>query len=424
LRRLIAAAAVAGVVFGTVAVVSAQEATDPPVDHVTVRAGEGLWAVARRVCPGNLVAQFQGLQAANPWLEGVQLHPGTVLHFTPLEGCQVAATTEAPATTDEITLPPTTEVPTSTTTTTVAPTTTGTVAPTSTAPPATTTTSSVAPSTTTAPTTTSGPNQCPEPRHEPGGSDGMGGCWPGEFNTGVPEGVTLTPYTGSYTISSGTFDARQFNGTVTITGPVTITRSQINGTARVQGAGRLTISDSNIHAAFNTSGFLTSNSGGVIGDRLEITGGNRSGFCDPCTLRDSFVHGQETELPAHASGVRASQNSTLIHNVLWCEPQNCSANLTGYPDFEPTQHWLIQRNLFMSGPGPTFCAFGGNSDGKPFSDDPTNAMDILFYDNVFKRDLQPQCGALGSIVAFESKSGNVWQGNVWADDGSPVPPRD
>jgi hypothetical protein len=126
LRRLVAAAAVAGVSFGSVAFVSAQEAADPPVDHVTVHAGEGLWAVARRLCPGDVAGQFQELWAANPWVEGVQLHPGTVLHYAPLDGCEVApTTTEAPATTDEVTLPPTTtEAPATTDEVTLPPTTT------------------------------------------------------------------------------------------------------------------------------------------------------------------------------------------------------------------------------------------------------------------------------------------------------------
>lgn len=371
MRRAFAVVAALAVVAGAAGF--AQSQVEPAVGHVSVRAGEGLWQVAARLCPGNVAAEFTALQRANPWYT-VGLHPGTVLHL-PEGSC----------------------------------------------PPATTTTSS----STTTTTTTVAPSACPAVPNEPGGDDPFGGCWPGPHNTGVPDDVALTTHTGSCTLTAGVYDSVRFNCGVNIDGPVTITNSSIVGTVRVRGAGHLTISDSNIAAPYNQSGFLTSGSGGLTGRRLEITGGNRSGFCDPCDLRDSFVHAQETELPAHASGIRASQHSTLVHNTLWCEPQNCSANLTGYPDFEPTLDWLIAANLFMSGSGPTFCAFGGNTSGKPYSDDPTNATDIRFVDNVFKRDLQPQCGALGSIVAFASDhEGNVWEGNRWADTGAPVPPRD
>ena len=49
----------------------------------------------------------------------------------------------------------------------------------------------------------------------------------------------------------------------------------------------------------------------------------------------------QTTSTTHASTVRQSQNATIEHNTLWCSVNDvapdggCSANLTGYGDFEP-----------------------------------------------------------------------------------------
>jgi hypothetical protein len=398
LRRLVAAAAVAGLSFGVVGFVSAQEAPEPPVDHVTVRAGEGLWAVARRVCPGNVIAQFQALQQANPWLEGVQLHPGTVLHFTPLDGCEAApTTTETPATTDEVTLP--------STTTTAAPTTTTEASTTTVA----STTTTVASTTTAAPTTT-------VPPVIPQG-------WPNADNTG-PAGA-LTPYTGSCTITTA--------GLVLDSRTITCNDLNIN-------AANVTIRNSSVVGTIdaNTDGFRFEDSivAGIAGQgtidgegftvlRSEITGGNRGIWCERCTVQDSWIHGTTVVPGNHASAVRADQFSNVIHNTLHCSAQGaCSADLTGYPDFQPTHHWNIIGNYFVTFSG-WYCAYGGNTGGKPFSADPDNATFIVFRDNVFEGGPTGTCGpgvsgvGVGWVVtSFDpARLGNVWQNNTRAEDG-------
>ena len=83
----------------------------------------------------------------------------------------------------------------------------------------------------------------------PDGTDGSGGCWPGPASTGVPAGTTLTTYTGSCALSSGTYDAKVFNCDPTINGTVTITRSRVNGSIQVASTGNLTISDSYVDAS-------------------------------------------------------------------------------------------------------------------------------------------------------------------------------
>jgi hypothetical protein len=178
---------------------------------------------------------------------------------------------------------------------------------------------------------------------------------------------------------------------------------------------------------------------------VDIVGGNRSGYCQRnCTFQDSWAHGQQLTGSQHGSGVREEQNGTFEHNTLVCDypivndvtSLGCSADLTGYPDFAPIHDNTIDRNLFLSAqqgncstcqpghPPYSFCAYGGASQGKPFSSDPSNATNQRFTDNVFQRGSLRNggsgCGDYGPVGDFDaSRSGNVFTGNVW-DDGSPL----
>lgn len=265
----------------------------------------------------------------------------------------------------------------------------------------------------------------------PDGPDGRGGCFPGPTNTG-PNG-TLTAHTGSCSLASGNYDSRTFNCDVTVSGPVSITNSQVNGSIQVTRTGNLTITDTYVDASPNgpreTRAIWNDEGGSATIVRNELVGGNGTVWCDNCTVRDSYIHGQEIRDPWHASAVRADQNATIVHNSLWCEAQpigregGCSADLTGYPDFQPTHHWQVERNLFMANnTGIGFCSYGGATGGKPYSGNAQNATYIVFRDNVFQRGPNGKCGSYGPITDFAAgRPGNVWSGNVW-DDGGTVQP--
>ena len=76
----------------------------------------------------------------------------------------------------------------------------------------------------------------------------------------------------------------------------------------------------------------------------------------------------------------------------------------------------------MASPGSSFCSYGGATPGKPFSEDPTNATNQKFTNNVFQRGGNSKCGTYGPVTSFRSGgAGNVWTGNTW-DDGTPVGP--
>lgn len=259
------------------------------------------------------------------------------------------------------------------------------------------------------------------------------GGWPDASNTGVPEGTELKPWDGDCTITdAGTvIDSALIECDLRIRArDVVITNSRILGTVILRDTEEdhsFTITDSELVAGARMGTVL--GNGHFTAERLEITGGGRSVFCSvDCTIEHSWVHGQAgdtEEEKAHLSGIRMGQDTTIRFNTIVCEGERippasgCSAALTGYGDFRPVQNNLIEGNLFKSGTA-SFCAFGGSTRDKPFSDD---VRDIRFINNVFQRDENGSCGIHAPIEAFdEGAPGNVWEGNVW-DDGEPLPPR-
>ena len=255
--------------------------------------------------------------------------------------------------------------------------------------------------------------------------------WPGESTTGVPPGTELTPFTQECVITQpgAVIDAKVINCNLRIRAKnVQITRSRIMGNVNVKPADgdfSFSIMDSEVDAGQNLiTGLGNAN---FVANRVEIKGGMRGVYCaTDCSIENSYVHGQAGDPAgkAHLSGIRMSQNTTVRNNRITCDAprippgSGCSAGLTGYGGFGPVRNNLIEGNLFIGGTS-SFCAFGGSTDGKQYSDD---ARDIRFIDNTFERGPTGKCGNLGAISAFDpSAPGNVWIGNTW-DDGSPLTP--
>jgi hypothetical protein len=338
--------------------------------------------------------------------------------------------TTSPSTTPTSTAPPTTPPTPTPTFTTSPPTPSATTSPpASTTPP---------PSTSTSTSPSSGP--CPVTgKDKPGATDHWGGCWPGPGNTGVPAGTNLTGYTGpcSITTANTVIDSKTVTcSTLTIGATnVVIRNSLLNGTdVVVKSNGSLMITDSAVVNGVRQWCFCIGDRN-FVASRVEIRGGNRSMYCAlNCTVRDSWLHGQQlgtfNGAGQHGSGLREEQQTTAIHNVLVCDypivndntSLGCSSDLTGYPDFAPIKNNTINRNLFLASSTVSFCAYGGATQGKPYSNDPTNATNQKFTENVFQRGPNGKCGPFGPITSFDvNRTGNVWSGNVW-EDGATVPP--
>ena len=277
-----------------------------------------------------------------------------------------------------------------------------------------------------------GPDPAPGPDPDPDpGPDPAPGAFPDADTTGVPPGVTLTPYAGPCTIDvDGTvIDGRVVDCDLSIQASgVVIRNSVVNGTIgndENTPGHDFVVSDSEVRVGDRVGTGIGSRD--FVARRVEVTGGNRSINCwMDCRVEASYVHGQMSDETgvSHESGIRVGARSTIVGNTITCDAPDippdagCSAGLTGYGDFAPVRDVLVQGNLFLPTTGGT-CAYGGSSLGKPFSDE---AGGIRFIDNVFQRGPTGKCGVWAPIMDFlGSLLGNVWEGNVW-DDGTPVRP--
>jgi len=260
--------------------------------------------------------------------------------------------------------------------------------------------------------------------------------WPGPTNTGVPDGVQLTAYTGPCTITTaGTvIDGKAVDCDLVIAAEnVLITRSRINGEINGgQGTGSsFRVQDSEIVNG-KRDACQCVGSDNFIALRVEIKGGNRGVYCRlNCIVQDSWIHGTDLLPLQHASAIRVEQHSIVRHNTLACDwtaisdsEIGCSADMTGYPDFAPIHDNRIERNLFVANArGLGYCAYGGTSRHKVHSNDPVNATYIAFIGNVFQRGRSRRCGTWGPIADFDpTRTGNKWSGNTW-DTGETVRPR-
>lgn len=279
----------------------------------------------------------------------------------------------------------------------------------------------------------------------PGGPDPFGGCFPGPGNTGPDPTITLTAYTGPTDIHE---DNVTIEGKIIGSPGGTPVDLRIGGTNFVLKNSVLygvitqiddpaypnpnyTVINTRIDSTGDTM-FKSAQGDGITLLNNDISGSFSGGVCSFCRVENNWFHNQwiPDGSDAHVSGYRMDQHTTLRHNTLSCELSNasintsggCSANLTGYGDWDAVEFNTIDRNLLTSTPGATyFCAYGGSSGtggGKAFADQTNN---VVFTDNVFQKGSSGTCGEAGAIVDFiPSLPGNVWTGNRW-DDGTELP---
>ena len=283
-------------------------------------------------------------------------------------------------------------------------------------------TSAPSPSPSTVPPTTA-PPVTPSPTVSPTQPPSVE--FPNAGNTGVPNGTTLTTWTGSCVITTAqTITNREFNCNVTVRANVSFVNVRVNGFVSNDGASG-SVSLTNSEVALPGVQELRA----VIGHDLtlrgvEVTGGNGGVWClADCDIRDSWIHGQKIQGTWHASAVRMEHGLTLIHNTLVCDapvqpnPEgSCSASLTGYGDYAPVENNLIQGNFFAATQYAAYCAYGGSSQGKPYSNQANN---IRFIDNVFERgslSTNRNCALYGARGDWDgTRPGNVWSGNKYSD---------
>ncbi|WP_416954168.1 DUF4082 domain-containing protein [Nocardioides sp. T5] len=261
------------------------------------------------------------------------------------------------------------------------------------------------------------------------------GGWPGPDNTGVPAGTALTPYTGPCTITS----ARTISGAdvlskcsdalVIQTTGVVIDKSLVPGVWSIYGDGdsSVTITDSDVRAGATSTGGLWGYN--ITARRVDVTGGQHSFHCnDNCEVTDSWLHDQHNpdggSFHNNAFISNGGRNMVVRHNTLHCTATlnstdgGCTADVSLFGDFGPIDNVTIDNNFLRANNSSiSYCAYGGDSDSKPYT-----ATNVRFTNNVFERGPNRRCGVYGPVTSFDrNAAGNVWTGNVW-DSGEAVNP--
>jgi hypothetical protein len=297
---------------------------------------------------------------------------------------------------------------------------------------------------------------CLSTSNVPGHTDPWGGCWPGPQNTGIPDSVTPTAYTGPCgaittpgTIIDGKTigaDGAECDLDIRTTG-VVIKNSMMYGELVMNDSftTSATITDTTIDA-----GPLNNNIPVGTGDRA-IKGSNFTatrvettrGCCgiwagSNTTVQDSWIHGQDDDEGGdeHQSGYRQGEGGVgngqnLLHNSVGCDAHfiddgdgdaaGCSAVITGYGDFATVQNNYNYRNLIVAPNSGVFCAYGGATASKPF---PLNTNNV-WTGNVFQRNVNGKCADFSGGWAVtdldQGSRGNVWSSDNIYDDGTTMP---
>ncbi len=238
---------------------------------------------------------------------------------------------------------------------------------------------------------------------------------PGPSNTGVPDGVSLSPSGGmTITQANTVIDAKAISGTVTVAAPnVVIRNSRISGNGTygvLVRSGSLTIEDSTI------SGFEN----GIAGDgwtarRIEITAVSDDGakLGDNVTMADSWIHDLTPAAGAHADGMQLQSgvvNVRVEHNTISAynasTRQNGNSALFIAPDLGPSSPGpVVITGNWLDGGNYTVYVLDGDN-GRYFIDS------ISVTNNRFGRNFE--YGPLRVNVPA------TVSGNVFADNGSAV----
>jgi hypothetical protein len=275
------------------------------------------------------------------------------------------------------------------------------------------------------------------------------GAFPDATNTGVPAGVTLTPYTGTVNSSGDcvlqtanqVIDGQTLNCNVLPRASgIVIKNSKVNGivwldTDNSASTGwSFTLQDTEVAGGYRQLAAVCCGNSTVV--RSNIHGGQTAVQCEetathPCSVTDSWLHGQldgplKPNDTYHLGGFLSDGSSagiTLKHNTIVCDvtPNSgggCTGDIQLIPNFAPISGATIQNNMLGANMGSAFCTYGGekSTSATPHSDH------IVYQDNVFQRGSNSQCAAYGPVTSFNTAGvGNVWTNNLW-DDGAPVAP--
>jgi|GEM_PF-5938858 len=274
--------------------------------------------------------------------------------------------------------------------------------------------------------------------------------FPGPSNTGVPHGVTLTPYSGPCTITTDgavisrkrvgcDLTIRARNVVIRDSSLQTVLMDQDDMHARGASGWSFSITDSVVDAGTVDGPGVCCGNYQVT--RTEMRGGHNGAQCengaDYCRLTDSWIHGQYEPAGGqrHLGGFLndGGTPATLVHNTITCDARaendegGCTGDVNLIPNFGPIAFVTVQDNYLGANPDSAYCTYAGATPGD--AGYAGQSSHIVYTGNVFGHSAsisdaaagQPsstsRCAAYGPVTGFDpSAPGNVWSGNRY-DNG-------
>ena len=274
--------------------------------------------------------------------------------------------------------------------------------------------------TTPAPTATTTPTPKPTATTAPTAPAPAAG-FPSASNTGVPAGVTLTPYTGPERITQpGTvIDSKLITTPLVIAAganDVTIRNSLIraNGYWLVlndEGATNLQITDTELDGAGNPNGDAAVGGRNYTLTRVNIhstVDGLKLG--DNVTVQDSYIHDLVMTDGSHNDGMQSlgSNNLKILHNTVIVADGSTSAIILSTGSADSMRNIRIENNLLGGG---AYTVYGGYQAG---TDDLSRVSDVVISNNRITTKVFPNGGAFGPFSSID-KPAVTTTGNVWHD---------
>jgi len=265
----------------------------------------------------------------------------------------------------------------------------------------------------------------PSKAKEAGGSRSRG-SFPSAGTTGLPAGRKLKASTSMRVRKAGAvIDGVDVRGEITVEADnVTIKNSRIVhagnwGIVQRPDTKGLVVKDSEIrgngkdrlqYAILNLGGHITisRNDMSMVSDAISTNVG---------VIEDNYLHdpvyfdGDHTDMIQSNSGPPKGQQLVIRHNTVINTLEQTAA-IALFQDFGVQHDAIIENNLLAGG---AYALYGGS--GKLGA-----SYNIKVIGNVFSREVYPTSGQYGPVAYWDNGSGNVWQGNVWADTGRPVNP--
>lgn len=279
------------------------------------------------------------------------------------------------------------------------------------------------------PPTEPAPDPDPEPEPEPEPPTPPSTGFPGPSSTGVPAGITLTPYTGPTRITApGTvIDGADITVPLVLAATahdVVIRSSRIRAEAfflvlNNEGATNLQIIDTELDGGGSGKGDAA-----VGGRNYTLTRCNIHGTVDGVklgsnvTVQDCWIHDLAIGPGTHNDGMQSlgSDDVTIVRNTVILADGATAAIILSTGSASSMRRILIDGNLLGGG---AFTVYGGYQEGR---DDASKVSGVVISNNRFSTVTNPRSGAYGPLTSVSPPAVTL-SGNVWHDGpkaGQPV----